>query len=98
MINHHILAIAITLEESEADVRLVALSIECCKHPHRLLVQLHRLGSLRPFFFWETGQPAGAATVAAMDVGNGRKARREVPCVEEVQPVDVGRYFGYLIV
>ena len=98
MTNHHILAVAITFEESEADMRLVALSIECCKHSHRLLVQLHGLRCLRPFFFWETGQPAGAAAVAAMDVGNSGKARREVPRVEEVQPVDVGRYFGYLIV
>ena len=98
MMNHHFLAVAITFEESEADMGLVALSIKGCKHSHRLLVQLHRLGCLRPFFFWETGQPTGAAAVAAMDVGNGSKARREVPRVEEVQPVDVGRYFGYFIV
>ena len=97
MMNHHIFAVAVAVEESEADMGLVALSIECCKHSHRLLVQLHRLSCLRPFFFWETGQPTGAAAVAAMDVGNSSKARREVPRVEEVQPVDVGRYFGYLI-
>ena len=50
-----------------------------------------------PFFFRKGGQPYGTAGIASVNVGDSRETRLEPPCVEKVNPIDVGGNGMYFI-
>ena len=89
MMNHHILAVAITIEESEADMNAITLSPQTHQHPQSLLVQLHSLSGSLSFWLREISQPNRSTAVTSMDARDAGKARRKAPSMEEVAPVDV---------
>lgn len=67
--------------------------VQSVEHSIGFLEELHGFGSFGTFLLGKGRQPKCTAGIAAMDVGNSRKARLEAPGMEEINPVDVRGYF-----
>jgi hypothetical protein len=96
LFNHQIVSVGVCFTELEDCLYFVIL-VEQIQHTVGLFEKLHGFGGFIPFFFRKSGQPYGTAGIASVNVGDSCETRLEPPCVEKVNPVDVGGDRMYFI-
>ena len=96
VVQQQVVAIGIGAAQAEEALHLQH-PFQAGEHALGLLEELHGFGRLVAVGLGERRQPQGTARVAAVQVGDGGKARLEAPRVEEVDPVDVGGRIGDVV-
>ena len=90
----HIVALTVGLEETNQGVGVVGgigmpeQQLGIIEESDSLPGTVHLLGR-------KSREPIESASLTTMNLGNTPQASGEAPCVEEVEPIDVRRYFVY---